>query len=74
MTGENFKRFHSTKGNPLREKLERLEKKRSKIWDDFVKWCNDNPSGGTQPIDYEHELKVVSFEIENVRYLMGNRQ
>lgn len=31
MTGENFKRFHATKVNPLREKLERLENKRSKI-------------------------------------------
>ena len=29
MTGENFKRFHASKGNPLREKLDRLEKKHS---------------------------------------------
>lgn len=73
MTGENFKRFHETKGDSFREKLESLEKKRSKIWGDFVKWCTDNPSGGAQPIDYERELKIVSFEIENVRYIMDNR-
>lgn len=71
MTGENFKRFHATKGNSLREKLERLEIKRSKLWDDFTKWCSENPNGGTQPIDYEQKLKAVSFEIENVKYLMG---
>lgn len=71
MTGENFKRFHATKGNPLREKLERLESKHSKLWDEFCNWCRENPSGGTQPIDYEHELNAVSFEIENVKYLMG---
>lgn len=71
MTGENFKRFHATKRNPLREKLERLERKRSKLWDDFCDWCRENPSGGTPPIDYEYELKAVSFEIENVKYLMG---
>jgi hypothetical protein len=71
MTGENFKRFHATKRNPLREKLERLERKRSKLWDDFCDWCSENPNGGTPPIDYEYELKTVSFEIENVKYLMG---
>ena len=71
MTGENFKRFHATKGNPLREKLERLEKKRSEIWDEFVIWCRENPNGGTPPKDYEELLEDISFKIENVKYLMS---
>ena len=71
MVGENFKRFHATKENPLKEKLKRLENKRNKLWDDFVKWCSDNPNGGTQPINYEQKLKDISFEIENIKYLMG---
>lgn len=71
MTGENFKRFHATKENTLRKKLERLQDKHSKLWDDYCNWCCENPSGGTPPIDYEKELNAVVFDIENVKYLMG---
>lgn len=70
MTGENFKRFHATKENTLRKKLERLQDKHSKLWDAYCNWCCENPSGGTSQIDYEKELKAVVFDIENVKYLM----
>lgn len=65
MTGENFKRFHASKRN---EKREKLEEKRSKLWDEFCEWCEEHPSGGTPPIDYERELKRLSFYIENIEY------
>lgn len=68
MTGENFKRFHASKINEKREKRERLEEKRSKLWDEFCKWCEENPSGGTPPIDYEYELKQIAFYLENLDY------
>jgi hypothetical protein len=73
MTGENFRRFHQGKSNELRQNLERLERQRSVIWDEFEKWCYDNPSGGTPPKDYEQLLKDLSFKIENVKYLMRYR-
>lgn len=47
-----------------RERLAALEREKSKVWDEFCRWCEENPSGGTPKVDYEKELKRLTFWID----------
>lgn len=67
MTGENFKRMQ--RQNPLKYKLERLEKRSAWLWDNYIEWLKGNNDLG-EKFNFELELEKVAFEIENTKYLL----
>ena len=69
MTGENFKALErGTKAKNLRAKVASLEKKKAKVWRDYLDWCDPDSNVFDRQYDYEGCLERLTYQIDEAKY------